>query len=146
MIYILNMECVFCRIISGEEPAYILHRDEWTISFLDINPVNRGHCLVVPREHYEFFNQLPAHLAQPLIASLAFISSALTEALGADGYNIFLNNGAVAGQVIPHAHFHVLPRYHDDRIRFKAFHQKIDGREMEKIRRKVVEYIGSAKE
>jgi histidine triad (HIT) family protein len=113
------MDCVFCRIVAGEMPAWIVDQDDHTVAFLDINPVNRGHLLVLPRRHCSSLADLPTALHAPLMAAVRRLAMAIGPALGAGGCNVFVNNGTVAGQVVDHLHFHVLPRFPGDGIVFE---------------------------
>jgi len=108
------MNCVFCRIAAGEHPAEIVYQDERVIAFLDINPLNPGHALVIPKAHVERLSALPAELTGPLLAAAVRVAKAAQEALGAAGVNLVLNDGRAAGQAVPHLHLHVVPRFPGD--------------------------------
>lgn len=127
------MDCVFCRIAAGELPCHLVHRDEHTISFMDINPASRGHLLVLPRAHYRYLPELPAEEAARLMVRITRLSAAVADGLGASGFNVILNNGETAGQVVPHVHFHIIPRYPDDPLRFKARVLSIPPEEMREL-------------
>ena len=102
--------CIFCKIAKGEIPAKILYEDEKTLAFLDISPRSKGHTLVKPKEHYETFEELPEEVAIGLIKTIKRVIMKL-KSLNPDGYNILNNNRPVAGQEVPHVHFHIIPRY-----------------------------------
>ena len=102
--------CIFCKIVKGEIPAKILYEDEKTLAFLDISPRSKGHTLVIPKEHYETFEELPEEVAIDLIKTIKKVIKRL-KSLNPDGYNILNNNRPVAGQEVPHVHFHIIPRY-----------------------------------
>lgn len=102
-------DCIFCRIAAGQAPAYVVYEDAATMAFLDIFPFTRGHLLVVPREHGERINQLTDEAQQALIRTLDTMVRRV-EHLTPD-YNLALNAGAKAGQIIFHVHFHIIPRY-----------------------------------
>ena len=109
--------CIFCRIAGGEVPAYRVHEDGQVVAFLDVGPVSRGHVLVVPRAHYARLEQMPAELAGAWMAVAARVARALGPALGAGqawAYNVLQNNGAEAGQLVQHVHFHLIPKPADD--------------------------------
>lgn len=131
----VSMDCIFCRIVRGELPSLMIHQDEWTVSFLDTGPVNRGHALVVPRRHAPSLHDLPAEVVAPLMRTVGLVSAAALRALGAAGFNLFLNDGVVAGQVVPHVHFHILPRYPGDGLEFRRLPRTFDAGEMADIRR-----------
>jgi histidine triad (HIT) family protein len=112
------MSCVFCRIIQRDVPAEVLFENERIISILDINPIHFGHALVLPKRHCQDFLALnDAELADVLKGSQR-VAQALVSTLGLEGFNIFSNNGAIAGQSVFHFHMHVTPRYPNDNIRF----------------------------
>ena len=102
--------CIFCKIIKGEIPATKVYEDEHTLAFLDIKPVNPGHTLVIPKEHYENFLHVESGALQRLIVSVQKVAKAVSQGLGCEGLNLGLNNGTAAGQVVPHVHFHIMPR------------------------------------
>ena len=112
----MNDECIFCRIIAGTIPAVKLYEDELVLVFLDIAPVNPGHALVIPKAHFFSVTELPPELAGRLLAVAARIGGALLRAVDADGFNLLLSNGTVAGQVVGHTHLHVIPRFPADGV------------------------------
>ncbi len=107
-------DCIFCKIIKGEIPAFKIYESENVIAILDANPVNPGHILLMPKDHYQSLELLPSALWTELALVFPEIGRKIKEKLGVEGYNIFENNGQVAGQVIPHLHFHFVPRRADD--------------------------------
>jgi histidine triad (HIT) family protein len=111
-------DCVFCRIIARAEPAQILYENEDAIGILDIHPVHLGHSLVIPKFHCAEFGQLPPDTFRGFMTALSEVSRALVKGLDLEGFNIFSNNGAVAGQSVFHFHFHITPRYENDDIKF----------------------------
>ena len=98
-------------IASGEVPASLVYEDERTVAFLDVSPRARGHTLVIPKRHTTTFTDLSEEEVGKLFAAVRTVAARLTQELGAAGVNIGLNSGEVAGQVVPHVHVHVLPRY-----------------------------------
>ena len=106
--------CIFCKIIARELPADIVHEDEHTLSFLSINPDNDGHTLVIPKEHHVDLITTPAPVLAQLMESCQKVAQGVMKGMQVDGYNLIQNNGAVAGQVIFHIHFHIIPRLPDD--------------------------------
>jgi len=109
-----NHECVFCRIVRGGAPAHIVYRDEYSIAFLDIHPLVDGHTLVIPKGHYQLLEDLPLSEIGSVFEAVHQVSSAVRKALGAPATTIGINNGRAAGQVVPHLHVHVIPRYVGD--------------------------------
>ncbi len=106
--------CVFCRIVAGEIPATKLYEDEFVVAFMDVSPINKGHMLVVPKEHHVSPASLPEELCGRLFRIASRFGVACKRALDAHGFNLHLSDGACAGQVVMHAHLHVVPRWVDD--------------------------------
>ncbi|MFA6995479.1 MAG: HIT family protein [Patescibacteria group bacterium] len=106
--------CIFCKIIAGEIPAYKVYEDDSVLAFLDIQPVNPGHVLVVSKKHYKNLEEIPEDDLKILIVAVKTIGRLLKDKLGIDGYNASTNNDPAAGQIIPHIHFHVIPRHAGD--------------------------------
>jgi len=102
-------DCIFCKIIEGEIPSHTVYEDEKMIAFLDVNPVSKGHTLVVPKEHVENIHE--AEGMDYLFDGLVDVSNAVKEAFDPEGVNIAQNNGEAAGQEVFHLHFHVTPIY-----------------------------------
>ena len=107
-------ECIFCRIIRGEEEAALVYEDDTYVAFMDAQPINPGHILVLPKVHRETVFDMAPEEAGALFAQTARLAGAVREALGADGINIGQNNGRAAQQIVPHVHVHIIPRYADD--------------------------------
>ncbi len=113
------MNCIFCDIVHHKAKAEILYENEKIISFLDINPMNYGHALIIPKQHYENFLQVPDEYLLEMINGTRIISNAVTKSLKPDGFNIVANNGKAAGQSVFHFHFHIIPRFLDDGFKIK---------------------------
>ncbi|MGD0590264.1 MAG: HIT family protein [Bacteroidota bacterium] len=111
-------DCIFCKIISGKIPAEILYENDHVISLLDINPIHFGHALILPKLHCRDFLDLPSEAYYSILQAAKIVTNALVQSLNLEGYNIFSNNGQIAGQSVFHFHLHVTPRYPDDNIRF----------------------------
>ena len=125
----LANDCVFCRIIKGEIPCTKVYEDDKVLAFLDIAPFNPGHTIIVPKDHHHSITTLGADYLTAIITLAPAIGTALMRATGAEGFNIFQNNGRVAGQTVPHVHFHVLPRFADDDVIISASQKKYDSAE-----------------
>lgn len=106
-------ESIFTRIIKGQIPCHRIHEDEHVLAFLDINPISEGHTLVVPKEPAETVDKLSDEAAAAIGRALPRISRAVLKATGATAFNILQNNGREAHQVVPHVHFHIIPRFAD---------------------------------
>ncbi|HNU81179.1 MAG TPA: HIT family protein [bacterium] len=108
--------CLFCKIIAGEIPSFKVYEDGQVLAFLDIAPVHKGHLLVVPKRHYANLEEIPDEELQSLITVVKKCGLMLKTKLAYAGYNVFENNDPVAGQEIPHLHFHVIPRIAGDNL------------------------------
>ena len=106
--------CIFCDLIQGAGEVSICYEDATAIAFLDIQPVNAGHVLVVPREHYEVLQDIPAHVGTHLYQVAARLIPSVQRASGATDMNIVVNSGAAAGQNVMHYHIHLIPRKQGD--------------------------------
>ncbi|MEO1235291.1 MAG: HIT family protein [Planctomycetota bacterium] len=102
---------IFERIVAGELPCYRLHEDEHTLAFLDVGPVARGHCLLIPKTRYVELDDVPPEVAAALGQALPRLVAAVKRVTGCDGVNVLQNNGEAAGQAVTHVHYHVIPRY-----------------------------------
>jgi len=109
-------DCMFCKIVSGEIPSFKLFEDEATFAFMDINPANEGHALVIPKEHTPDLYAAPDEVLARTVVTAKRVAIALTRALNPDGLNLIQCNGAAAGQSAMHFHIHVLPRITDDAL------------------------------
>ncbi len=110
--------CPFCQMVSGKLDAHVVHEDDDTLAFLDINPVSRGHILVVPKQHADRVTALDRETAGALFGTARDIAAAAEAALEPDGVNLLQSNGEAAGQEINHVHVHVIPRYRGDGLSF----------------------------
>ena len=112
------MDCIFCKIIAGEIPSTKIYEDELVYAFLDISPINSGHVLVIPKEHHESASTIPEAIAGRMFHVGSRIGIALKRLDAYDAYNLHLADGAAAGQVVMHAHLHVVPRGVEDGFRW----------------------------
>jgi histidine triad (HIT) family protein len=111
--------CVFCRIIASQIPAAVVYEDTHVVAFLDIGPLSEGHLLVIPRDHYVNVVDMPAEECAQLFLSVPVLGRALLEVTRAAGFNVLLNSGAAAGQVVPHVHCHLIPRRPGDGLGYR---------------------------
>jgi len=107
-------DCVFCKIIAGKLPSAKVYEDADTMAFMDIGPVSKGHTLVIPKTHCDPLTAAPADVLQKTILTVQKIAKAQVKGLGAAAINVTQANGALAGQEVPHVHFHVIPRFERD--------------------------------
>ena len=109
-----NEKTIFEKIINGEIPCNKIYENEFVFAFLDISPHNPGHTLVVPKKPFENIFEIPKPDLNELINAVQFLSQKIKTALAADGIKISMNNGKAAGQVVFHAHIHIIPRFEND--------------------------------
>lgn len=109
-----DSDCIFCKIVDGDIPCAKVYESETCLAFLDIAPVNAGHVLVLPKGHYPTLMDIPKELGNDLTEALSRVGKAVMKATKAEGLNLIQNNFEVAGQLVHHAHFHLIPRFSDD--------------------------------
>ncbi len=127
-------DCIFCKIAAGKIPSATIYEDSHFRVFLDINPATKGHCLIVPKEHFENIYELDADTAGKAFVLATLISRALKNVLGCDGLNVVQNNGPIAGQSVFHFHMHLIPRYRDDGLSLLVEQEPGDMEEIQRIR------------
>lgn len=108
--------CIFCKIVKGEIPPGKgkIWEDGNFISFLDLNPVEEGHTLIIPKKHFDNLMNLDEEISEKYIGAIQKVGKVLMKKYNADGFNLALNNGKAAGQLVGHVHFHLLPRKEGD--------------------------------
>lgn len=107
-------ECLFCKIIQGNIPCARVYETEEVLAFLDIAPVNKGHTLIIPKNHYATLWELPQEIGSQLLQAMQLVGKAIMSANSASGLNIGMNNYRAAGQLVDHAHWHLIPRFQGD--------------------------------
>ena len=106
--------CVFCKIRDGELPSMRIYEDERTLAFMDINPLNAGHCLVITKTHAPTIWESDPEDLKAAIAAGQKVAVGLRKVVKPDGLNVLQANGAAAFQSVPHFHLHLIPRWVDD--------------------------------
>ncbi|MBN2642898.1 MAG: HIT family protein [Victivallales bacterium] len=106
--------CIFCKIVAGEIPSTKVYEDELVLAFMDIAPINHGHVLVIPKEHHTGSSSIPEDVAGRMFHVAARLGVAAKRELDYDGFNLHFADGASAGQVVMHAHLHMVPRGVED--------------------------------
>lgn len=132
--------CMFCKIVRGELNANIVFEDNRTVAFLDIRPINLGHTLIVSRDHYVNLFDMPDDVLEEMAVNLRRVAKGIKLALNSDGINIGMNNGQAAGQIVPHAHMHIIPRYLGDGLTHWPGKEYTDG-EMTEMAKRIKDYI-----
>jgi histidine triad (HIT) family protein len=133
--------CIFCRIIAGQIPAAKVLETSSVVAFLDINPVEPGHVLLVPTDHFSTITESSADSIAAAAAQLPRLASAVMRATGASGLNILQNNGRDAGQLIDHVHFHLIPRRAGDAFRIPWPKGKYEGAALDEMRNRIREAL-----
>jgi histidine triad (HIT) family protein len=129
--------CIFCKVVKKELPSSIVYETEEVLGFLDIRPINFGHTLIIPKAHYSLLDELPPPYFSVLLEAIQKVGSAIKKALDVPAYNIVLNNGPAAGQVIPHLHFHLIPRIKGDGLSFHPPGKSISDQQLKEIQEKI---------
>ena len=109
-------DCIFCKIIAGELPADKVYEDDDFLAFEALEQTSKGHVLLIPKEHSKDVLDMNSALGNKFLSVTKKIGTALMEGLGAQGFNIGLNTKSAAGQEVFHTHFHLIPRYTDDKL------------------------------
>ncbi|MFH1448283.1 MAG: HIT family protein [Candidatus Micrarchaeota archaeon] len=135
------MDCIFCKIVSKEIPSSVVYEDETALAFLDINPLSKGHTLVIPKKHYGSIHEASEEDMAELAKAVKKVAGAIKKTTGSDGINIIQNNGKAAEQLVPHMHFHIIPRFKDDGLVSKWPTKKYGEGEMENLRKRMAESL-----
>lgn len=138
----VNQDCIFCKIIAGQIPSAKVYDRGGVYAFLDIAPVNKGHALVVLKKHYETLFDLPEDIGRELLVALKVVGQAVMKATGASGLNVGMNNFESAGQLVHHAHFHLIPRHAGDGLTLWTQHAYESVEDMQKLAKAVQSAIG----
>lgn len=125
--------CIFCKILNGDVESSFVYRGEFVSAFMDLNPINEGHVLLVPNNHYERFRSINDDTVGDMFRVARDILSAIEESdIKCEGANLFLSDGEIAGQDLPHSHLHIAPRFKGDghRMGFTEYNKEAEKREM----------------
>lgn len=133
--------CIFCRIVKGEIPCAKIFEDDNVISFLDIAPANKGHALIVTKGHYETLLDIPGGVLSDLMLKAKKVVRAMSSALGCDGFNVLMNNKKAAGQLVLHAHVHIIPRFKGDGIDLNWEPRKYKDKEIDDFRERIISFL-----
>lgn len=118
-------ECIFCKIVAGSIPSEKVYEDEHTYVFLDIKPVHLGHTLVIPKVHAEDIFDIKEKDWLEVMKTVHLFAPKIKTATGADGVNIIMNNKRSAGQLVDHAHVHIVPRFKNDGFKGLPQHDEL---------------------
>jgi len=127
-------QTIFAKIIAGDIPHHKIYEDESTFAFLDAEPVNPGHTLVVPKEPYQNMYEIPQNAFTEVMKTVHQLAPKIKNGVSADGINIGINNGSAAGQEVMHLHVHIMPRFNDDDFQHwqgeDDYHDNVRGKEI----------------
>jgi histidine triad (HIT) family protein len=137
----MSVVCPFCSIAAGKTLASTVYEDDTVLAFMDMNPANVGHTLVVPREHWENIYEIPEKVLVDIIVVVKRISSAVKKTVNAEGISILQLNGRAAGQSVMHFHVHIIPRFRGDSIVGHKGFERPERRELEEIAKKIQENL-----
>lgn len=118
-----KQSCIFCRIIQKQLPSYTIYQDSLVQAFLDINPSTPGHTLIIPKKHFANLYTIPAKFLKQIILISKKLAKKHKKILKAHGINLLQSNEQIAGQVVPHFHLHLIPRYKNDGLKI-GLHKK----------------------
>lgn len=128
-----NQECIFCKIANGEIPSSTVYENSDFKVILDVAPAAKGHCLIIPREHFKDIYEIDADTAGKLFSLATEVARALKQELQCDGLNIIQNNGAAAGQTVNHFHLHLIPRFEGDDVTVTWNPKESNGQELSEL-------------
>ena len=131
------MDCLFCNIVKGVIPSCKVYEDDDTFVFLDISPVTKGHCLIIPKQHFKSIFDIDDETLKKVIVAAKKVSEKIKQSLKSDGIRLSQSNGKAAGQDVMHFHLHVIPRYKDDGVLMSetttAYPRQTDFKELKKL-------------
>jgi histidine triad (HIT) family protein len=144
MMQALNHNCIFCQIVMKNLPNAIIYEDEKFLAFMDKYPINHGHSLIVPKQHFINILEMPAKEVGEMHSIVPRLAKAIANVLGSDGFNISQNNGKAANQIVPHVHVHIVPRYSIEKVKGQWPTRKIAQiKELETVAKKIRENINA---
>ena len=133
--------CIFCKIAQKQVPSSLVYEDEKTVAFLDIRPLNEGHTLVIPKEHYVNIFDIPQELLCHIHSVTKKVAQAVEKATHADGISIIQQNGEAAGQEIFHLHVHVIPRFEGQKLPRLSELSEADREQLSRTAAKIRQYF-----
>lgn len=107
-------DCIFCKIVNGEVPKYLVYEDKYVLAFLDIHPCAKGHTVVIPKQHFENLLELDNLDWEKISVGIKMAMTKVQAVLKPDGMNIGISERPAGGQVVPHVHWHIIPRWEGD--------------------------------
>lgn len=130
-------DCVFCKIVEGTLPSSKVYEDDTCLAFLDINPLTPGHTLIIPKRHCPDITRACDEELATVVRRIPVVAKAVVKATEAEGFSLVQLNGAAAGQVVFHLHFHIIPRKSGDGVSFHWQHRRYAAGEMDVLAQKI---------
>ena len=137
-------QCIFCQIVAGNVQSRKVYEDDKVIGVLDIHPANPGHTLVVTMEHYSIMSQIPDDEVAHVFTVVKSLSNSMLRAIDAQGTNIVVANGVIAGQRAQHFMAHIIPRKENDGINFVLPQKTMEQNEIEEIGNRLIAALGGS--
>ena len=134
-------DCIFCKLANGEIPSTTIYENEEFRVFFDINPASKGHCLIVPKEHYSDVFDVDPEVAGRLFSLAVKVAGSLKKELNCEGLNLLQNNGEIAGQTVFHFHLHLIPRYPGDTVTIKSNPGEADLEELSELAKAIAKNL-----
>lgn len=132
-----DKDCIFCKIANGEIPSATIYENSDFRVILDVAPANRGHALIIPKEHFKDIFDIDAVTAGKLFSLATEVARAMKSVLHCDGLNIVQNNGLIAGQTVFHFHLHLIPRYEGDGIKLTWEQHESDSTDLQELAKEI---------
>ena len=143
----VTKNCIFCKIIQKNLPNAIIYENEKFLAFMDRYPINQGHTLIVPKQHYNTILEMPLAIVGEMYSLVPKLAKAITSVINSDGFNINQNNGKSANQIVPHVHVHIVPRYSAEKVKGQWPTRKIAKmQDLQGLARKIANSISSENE
>src|SRR3989344_248445 len=134
-------DCIFCNIIKGEIDCATVFEDQDVLVLLDVKPATKGHCLVIPKQHFENIFDINKEALQKIITTAKYISEKIKKNLGADGINIMQASGRCAGQEVMHFHLHIMPRYEGDGLKIHGQHSANKASDLQELKKLAAQIV-----
>lgn len=131
----IKEDCIFCRIAKGDIPSATIYETSDFKVILDVAPANRGHALIITKEHFDNIFQMDAETAAKLFSLATVVARAIKQETKCDGLNVVQNNGEVAGQTVNHFHLHLIPRFKGDNVNVTWKQGESDSEELAELAR-----------
>jgi histidine triad (HIT) family protein len=140
-----NEKCIFCKIINKSIPNAIIYEDEKFLVFLDRYPINYGHALLIPKDHFDTILDMPLNLVGEMYSLVPQIAKSIINTIDGNGFNVSQNNGRSANQIIPHVHVHIVPRFSLEKVKGQWPMRKIANiEELKILASKIIANINSS--